>query len=63
VLAGAVAFVPPRKGPLQLAALTAAVLLAFQLALTHWFYLYLPWVLPFVALALFLPRAGTARAS
>ena len=61
VLAGAVAFVPPRKGPLELAALTAAVLLAFQLALTHWFYLYLPWVLPFVALALFLPRSASAR--
>ena len=25
-------------------------------SLTHWFYLYLPWVLPFVVLALFLPR-------
>jgi hypothetical protein len=62
-LAGVVAFVPPRKGPLELAALTAAVLLAFQLALTHWFYLYLPWALPFVVLALFLPRAGVPRAS
>ena len=29
---------------------------AFELSLTHWFYLYLPWVLPFVLLALFLPR-------
>ena len=55
-LAGVVAVVPRRKGPLELAALTAAVLLGFQLALTHWFYLYLPWVLPFVVLALFLPR-------
>jgi hypothetical protein len=63
ILAGAVAFVPRRKGPLELAALTAAVLIAFQLALTHWFYLYLPWVLPFVALALFLPRSGAPRAS
>jgi hypothetical protein len=24
--------------------------------LTHWFYLYLPWFFPFVALALFAPR-------
>ena len=62
ILAGVVAFVPPRKTPLSLAALTAAVLLAFQLSLTHWFYLYLPWVLPFVALALFLPRSELARA-
>jgi hypothetical protein len=62
-LALVVAFFPRRKGPVQLAALTAAVLLAFQLTLTHWFYLYLPWVVPFVFLWLLLPRAvaqGTA---
>ena len=55
VFAILVAFVPRRKGPLELAALTAAVLLAFELVLTHWFYFYLLWVLPFIALALFLP--------
>jgi hypothetical protein len=53
----AVAVLPRReKGPLELAALTAALLLGVQLVLTHWFYLYLPWMLPFVLLALFLPR-------
>lgn len=57
-LALAVGVFPGKKGPLELAALTAAVLVAFQLALTHWFYLYLPWVLPFVALWLLLPRSG-----
>ncbi|HEX5027605.1 MAG TPA: hypothetical protein VFV56_02215 [Gaiellaceae bacterium] len=56
VLAIVVAFVPRRKGPVQLAALTAAVLVAFQLTLTHWFYLYLPWVVPFVFLWLLLPE-------
>jgi hypothetical protein len=56
VLAGVAAVVPRCKGPLELAALTASLLLAFELSLTHWFYLYLPWVLPFVLLALFLPR-------
>lgn len=56
VLALAAAVVPRRKGPVELAALTAAVLVAFQIALTHWFYLYLPWVLPFLALWLLLPR-------
>jgi hypothetical protein len=56
-LALVVAAYPRVKGPLELAALTAAVLLAFQLALTHWFYLYLPWIVPFVALWLLLPRA------
>ena len=57
-LALAAAVVPREKGPLELAALTAAVLLAFELSLTHWFYLYLPWVLPFVLLAVCLPRRG-----
>jgi hypothetical protein len=53
-LALAVAFVPRRKSPLQLAALTAALLIGFELVLTHWFYLYIPWFFPFVAIALFL---------
>ena len=57
-LAALVAVVPRRKSPLQLAALTAAVLVAFQLTLTHWFYLYLPWVVPFVFLWLLLPERG-----
>jgi hypothetical protein len=54
VLAGALAaaFVPRRKSPLQLAALTAALIAAFELVLTHWFYLYIPWFLPFAAFAL-----------
>jgi hypothetical protein len=47
---------PRRRSPLQLAAFTAAVLIGFELVLTHWFYLYLPWFFPFVALALFAPR-------
>jgi hypothetical protein len=55
-IAGVVAVVPRRKTPLRLAALTAAVLCAFQLTLTHWFYLYLPWVVPFVFLWLLLPE-------
>jgi hypothetical protein len=60
VLAGVVAAVPREKGPLELAALTAAVLLGVQLSLTHWFYLYLPWMLPFALLALLAPRSGAA---
>jgi hypothetical protein len=61
-LAAVLAFFPRRKGPVELAALTAAVLVAFQLTLTHWFYLYLPWVVPFVLLWVLLPgedRQGT----
>ncbi|MBA3374380.1 MAG: hypothetical protein H0U00_00930 [Actinobacteria bacterium] len=56
VVALAAAFVPREKGPIELAALTVAILVAFQLSLTHWFYLYLPWFLPFVLLWLLLPR-------
>jgi hypothetical protein len=48
----AVAFVPRRKSPLQLAALTAALLVAFELLLTHWSALYVAWFFPFVAFAL-----------
>jgi len=55
---GAVAcyFVPRRKTPLQLAALTAALMIGFELTLTHWFYLYLPWFFPFVAFVVLAPR-------
>jgi hypothetical protein len=53
LLAGAlaVAFVPRRKSPLQLAALTGALLVGFELVLTHWSYLYIPWFFPFAAFA------------
>ena len=50
--AAAAAFFPSRKTPLQLAALTGALLIGFELVLTHWFYLYIPWFFPFVAFAL-----------
>jgi hypothetical protein len=47
----AAAFFPSRKSPLQLAALTGALLIGFEIVLTHWFYLYIPWFFPFVAVA------------
>jgi hypothetical protein len=66
LVVGAVAayFLPRRKSPLQLAALTAALLLGFELVLTHWFYLYLPWFFPFAAFAVLAPapRAEPAPA-
>ena len=46
-----VAFVPRMKSLLQLAALTGALLIGFELVLTHWFYLYIAWFFPFVAFA------------
>jgi hypothetical protein len=60
LLAGALvlAWIPRRRTPLRMAALTAAVLIGFELVLTHWFYLYLPWFFPFVVLALVAPLPG-----
>jgi hypothetical protein len=49
------AIVPRRKSPLQLAALTALLLVGFEVVLTHWFYLYIPWFFPFVAIAFLAP--------
>ena len=44
------------------AALGAAVLIALQLTMTHWFYLYLVWFLPLLLIALLTPAAaGSAR--
>jgi hypothetical protein len=51
-LAVVVAFVPRRRDPVAVAALGAAVLIALQLALDHWFYLYLVWFLPLALVAL-----------
>jgi hypothetical protein len=53
----ALAFLPRRKSPLQLAALTAALLIGFEIVLTHWFYLYVAWFFPFLAFALLAPEA------
>jgi hypothetical protein len=44
-----------------MAALTGAVLVGFELVLTHWFYLYLPWFFPFIALALIGPLPGDVQ--
>jgi Glycosyltransferase family 87 len=50
-LALLVAFVPRRKSPRQVAALGAAVTIAVELAMTHWFYLYVVWFAPLVLVA------------
>jgi Glycosyltransferase family 87 len=51
-LAVGVAFVPRRRDLVGLSALAAAVLIALQLGVTHWFYLYLVWFLGPVSIAL-----------
>ncbi len=48
-----VALIPRRKTPLQLASFTAALLLAFELTLTHWAATYVVWFFPFALLAMF----------
>jgi len=48
----AAAFVPRHRTIVEVGALGAAILIAFQLGLTHWFYLYIPWFFPFVIVAL-----------
>jgi len=55
-LALAVAFVPRRRDVVVVAALGAAVVVALQLGVTHWFYLYLVWFLPLVLVALLAPH-------
>ncbi|HEX8051261.1 MAG TPA: glycosyltransferase 87 family protein [Solirubrobacterales bacterium] len=45
------AFVPKRKSLLQLAALSAALLILLQLTLHHWFYLYIVWFYPLFLVA------------
>jgi hypothetical protein len=54
-------FFPRRKSPLQLAALTAALLAGFELIMTYWLYTYIPWFYPFAALALLAPAVALPR--
>jgi hypothetical protein len=58
LLAGALAlslivgFYPRRKTFVQVAALSAAVSIALQIPAGHWFYFYIPWIVPGVLVAL-----------
>jgi hypothetical protein len=51
---------PRRRDPVTVAALGAAVLLAFELAAGHWFYLYIVWFAPLMFVALFTPYVPAA---
>ncbi len=53
-----VAFRPKARDPYVIAALGAAVLIAFQLTVSHWFYLYIPWFLALLVIPL---AAGVDR--
>ncbi len=52
VLSLALAFVPRRKSLVQVAALGAALVIALQITMHHWFYLYIPWFYPLLLVAL-----------
>jgi hypothetical protein len=54
------AFRPRRKTLTQVAALGAALLLALQLTMHHWFYLYIVWFFPLLLLALATTRPEPA---
>ena len=56
-----VAFVPARRTLPQIAALAASVMLALQLSVDHWFYLYIPWFFGAMVIALAaIGETGTA---
>ena len=50
----ATAFIPKRRSPVTLAALTAALIIGVELAMNHWFYLYIVWFFPFVLFTFFI---------
>jgi hypothetical protein len=52
-LAIVVAFVPSRRGLVEVAALGAAVLIMLQLTVNYWLYPYIVWFYPLVIVALF----------
>jgi hypothetical protein len=52
-MAGLLAFIPERRGPVEVAALAAAVLIALQLSANYWLYPYILWFFPLVVVALF----------
>jgi hypothetical protein len=60
-LALVVAFFPRVRDVRVVSALAAAVMIAFELGITHWFYLYLVWFFPLVMVALTAPSGTAAR--
>jgi hypothetical protein len=60
-LALGLAFVPRREDVVGLSACAAAILIALQLGVTHWFYLYIAWFFPLVMVALLCRYRPPAR--
>ncbi|MGZ5312707.1 MAG: glycosyltransferase 87 family protein [Solirubrobacterales bacterium] len=61
-LAVLVAFLPRRRSIFQVAALAAAVIVALQIAASHWLYPYAVWFAPLVFVALFPAYRGPEAA-
>jgi hypothetical protein len=61
LLAVVLALVPRRRDAAGLAAICAAILIALQMGVTHWFYLYIVWFFPLVMLALLAPAPVRSR--
>jgi hypothetical protein len=60
-LALALAVLPRRPDVVGLAAACAAIVIATQLGVEHWFYLYIPWFFPLVMIALLGVRPNPPR--
>ncbi len=59
VIAATALFVLPRRlDPTRALAFAGALMIGFQLVLTHWMYLYMPWIIVFLAITLLAPRIG-----
>ncbi len=58
-LAAAAYFWPPKKTLANVAAGSAALIVGFQIFLTHWFYLYIPWFFPLALIALLMSAGGS----
>jgi hypothetical protein len=63
LLALALAVLPRRPDVVGLAAACAAIVIAVQLGVEHWFYLYIPWFFPLVMIALLGVRPDRPRRS
>lgn len=61
VAAAGLYLLPWRLDAVRVAALSGALLVGFHVVLTHWFYLYIPWFLPFAAVALLATRPALAE--
>ena len=62
VLAASLALIPRERSLVQIAALSAAVMIGVQITLDHWFYAYIPWFLGLLLAAIAPRPEGWLRA-